>query len=170
MSFSAYFRSQLTCVSISIFVTRFEIWELRVKKFKNDFLVVLDRVDLSSIHIYQTNIRQQIWCVCRMGSLKIVQRPHTANTSKQVNSTEQTSFDIRSVTNIRGNATECERRHLPSPIFFCRTIHVYPFQTNECIRSVFIRYMCTWLQRKRMRLFRTLQEINSWNYNEFQLK
>ncbi len=40
---------------------------------------------------------------------------------------EQTSFDIRSITNIRGNATEYERRHLPSLVRFCYTVHKYPF-------------------------------------------
>ncbi len=33
---------------------------------------------------HRMNIHQQIWCVCRMNSLKIVWCPHMANVSKQV--------------------------------------------------------------------------------------
>ncbi len=39
---------------------------------------------------------------------------------------EETSFDIRSITDIRGNGTEWKRRHSPSLLRFCCTIHVYP--------------------------------------------
>ncbi len=41
-----------------------------------------------------------------MGLLKIVLHPHMANASKQVTGAEQISFDVRSITNVRGNATE----------------------------------------------------------------
>ncbi len=49
------------------------------------------------------------------------------NASEQVIGAEKTSFDIRLITNIQGNATKCERKHSTSLIRFCPTIHIYSF-------------------------------------------
>ncbi len=48
----------------------------------------------------RTNIRQQIWCVCQMGFLKIVWHRHMANASQQIVTVigpEQTSFNVHSI-------------------------------------------------------------------------
>ncbi len=59
---------------------------------------------------------------------------------------KQTSLMFAQFTNIRGNATKCERKHSPSLVCFCCTIHISPILGNECVCSVFVWYMCTRLK------------------------
>ncbi len=88
----------------------------------------------------RTNTCQQIWCVCLMGSLKIVYHSHTANASKQIviqslmlNKHPLTFAQLPTFKGTLPNANKgiCH-------CSFAFTVHIYSFWTNECVRLLFV--------------------------------
>ncbi len=129
---------------------------LVVIRNKFTFCVVLgNNVKLSRIHIYQTNICEQIWCVCQMGLLKICVTS-THGECEQTNrhtviDAEQTSFDVCS---IYRHPRECYRMQTKA-FAIARSLllyhpHIPTLEKQLCsfaVHSSFLWYM-------RMRLYK----------------